>query len=376
MIVDNVTPFSPWTIEHVATTYGTETQYTYELTQGVASAMEALTAPPSPAPTGCRGVHMQVDIMTDYTPQQNGWTLTATEPCQGGFQLIKQWMDHPRLNQHHLTEQPLCNPAGGYEFTFTDTHGDGIANDGWYKVYVEGEVVAEGGAFVGMSESTTFAAGECPPCDGAWLQINVMLDARPRDKTWVLRSTSLCDGGDFEESGGPYETMQARELVPSGPICVPPGDYALTMYSQNGYGLTYGHQGYYQLLKDGVQIAQGDEFGDSETKAFTAGVCPPTTSMPTVSPSLVPAPQAMTAYLNGINFVFTPSDACIAQSGGQHIGESVEQCMQACAMFSRCLGFVEQDSACNLSFTIPDESCESGPNALFWSRQMSVQFNS
>ena len=102
---------------------------------------------------------MKVDILTDEYPDETSWALTNA--CTS--QVVVSGPEYTEQFTHYTNE--YCLPADQeYEFTISDSYGDGICcgpnGDGEFIVEYDGEVVALGGSFE-YSEFTTFG-DSCP----------------------------------------------------------------------------------------------------------------------------------------------------------------------------------------------------------------------
>jgi len=111
----------------------------------------------SPCPDGTKV--MKVDILTDEYPDETSWALTNA--CTS--QLAVSGPEYTEQFTHYTNE--YCLPIDQeYEFTISDSYGDGICcgtnGDGDYIVEYDGDVIALGGSFE-YSESTTFG-DSCP----------------------------------------------------------------------------------------------------------------------------------------------------------------------------------------------------------------------
>ena len=118
-----------------------------------ASPTASPTEAPTAAPTcGLDSVFFTIEVLTDRYPSETDWTFTDTTT---GSVLLED----PSLNSSTLYTQEVCGAAGHcFDFTITDSFGDGICcvyGDGYYKVYVDGEMIAQGGDF-DRTETVTY----------------------------------------------------------------------------------------------------------------------------------------------------------------------------------------------------------------------------
>jgi hypothetical protein len=116
-------------------------------------------APPTPAPTPCIANDFILELTTDNYPAETSWTLknsgTGSTVGDGGGYSDAQTL--------HIEE--LCIPNADYEFTISDSWGDGICcayGSGSYVVKVNGVEKASGGQF-GSSETKTFEISGSSP---------------------------------------------------------------------------------------------------------------------------------------------------------------------------------------------------------------------
>jgi len=116
-------------------------------------------APPTPAPTPCIQNDFELTLVTDNYPGETAWTLvnkcTDETASSGG--------SYGSAGSTYVETE--CIPSGQYEFTISDSYGDGICcsyGSGSYTVKYNGELVKQGGEF-GSSESTLF--GTCGSTD-------------------------------------------------------------------------------------------------------------------------------------------------------------------------------------------------------------------
>jgi len=118
-------------------------------------------APPTPEPTPCILEDVTVEITTDNYPAETSWTLTNT--CTGSE--VESGSGYASAGTTYSDD--FCIPDAGYEFTISDTYGDGICcsyGSGKYEVTYKGDIVASGGSF-GSSETKTFGSCDSNPTD-------------------------------------------------------------------------------------------------------------------------------------------------------------------------------------------------------------------
>ncbi len=98
-----------------------------------------------------------IDILADNYPGETTWTLV-----ERGFGVVASGGPYLTPDTLYSTDVAVCSDRC-YDFTIFDSYGDGICcgyGEGYYQVYVDGVLEAEGGEF-GTSE---LAAGIGPIC--------------------------------------------------------------------------------------------------------------------------------------------------------------------------------------------------------------------
>jgi len=114
-------------------------------------------APPTPAPTPCTQKSIIVDLTTDNYPAETSWTIKNT--CTDEEDVFSRG-SYSSARTLHSDEE--CVPAAEYEFTISDTYGDGICcgyGSGTYKITYDGVEVATSNGQFAASEKKTF--GSC-----------------------------------------------------------------------------------------------------------------------------------------------------------------------------------------------------------------------
>ena len=114
---------------------------------------------------GCDGTNVTVSINLDNYPEETSWVLRdANGAVVGSGGTYGNQPDGSNVSDE------FCLADGCYEFTISDSYGDGICcgyGNGAYTVYDEfGNVLANGGNF-GRNETTEFCLGDAPTptCD-------------------------------------------------------------------------------------------------------------------------------------------------------------------------------------------------------------------
>jgi hypothetical protein len=115
------------------------------------------TMAPTIPPTPCPGVNVEVKLKTDNYPDETKWTLI--NKCGSGT--VINGPVYTSGNTMHSNK--YCVPIGSYDFSITDSFGDGICCNwgiGSYEVIMGGVSAATGGSFA-FSETKTIGN-----CDG------------------------------------------------------------------------------------------------------------------------------------------------------------------------------------------------------------------
>ena len=136
---------------------------------------------------GCENDGIKVEIVTDEYPEDTSWEIRdhvtgVLVDSVGGYD------DYP----NYLFIQHVCvDPDGCYDFTIFDTFGDGICcayGDGYYNVYLNGELVGEGGEF-GFSETITNIGSGCTGAccvEGECVATNRMAECNGLGGDWYV----------------------------------------------------------------------------------------------------------------------------------------------------------------------------------------------
>lgn len=77
------------------------------------------TTAPTPSPTACDQTLIEVDVQTDEYPGETEWRLKNL--CNG--EMVRTSL--PFTGQNKLYSNTYCLPAAEFEFTITDSYGDG-----------------------------------------------------------------------------------------------------------------------------------------------------------------------------------------------------------------------------------------------------------
>lgn len=102
----------------------------------------------------CSGGIFQLDLHTDEAACETSWTLTRIE-SDGSSVTVEEDTLEMHANSGYPAEVYRCLEPGQYEFTITDSHGDGLVDEGYYLIALN-EVIIGGSSGFGYSESTPF----------------------------------------------------------------------------------------------------------------------------------------------------------------------------------------------------------------------------
>lgn len=102
----------------------------------------------------CSGGIFQLDLHTDEAACETSWTLTRIESDGSSVTVEEDSLEmHP--NTGYPAEVYRCLEPGQYEFTITDSHGDGLVDDGYYLIALN-EVIIGGSSGFEYAETTPF----------------------------------------------------------------------------------------------------------------------------------------------------------------------------------------------------------------------------
>lgn len=103
---------------------------------------------------------IEIRVSTDDFPWETEWILK--DKCGLGIS-IRMTASTQGAN---FSIPELCLPIGQYDFTITDSAGDGFCcdfGDGWYDIRVNGSTVHFSEGTIGFLETETFGACVSPP---------------------------------------------------------------------------------------------------------------------------------------------------------------------------------------------------------------------
>jgi len=99
-------------------------------------------------------VTILVEILTDNWPGDTSWTIFNT--CPGGGQIAS---DSGYSQQNNLYSKQITTSPGLFKFDIVDSFGDGMAEGGEYKLFLDNKLVVQGDGNYGAGETKYF--GEC-----------------------------------------------------------------------------------------------------------------------------------------------------------------------------------------------------------------------
>ena len=151
--------------------------------------------------------------------------------------------------------------------------------EGSYQLAFGDDIVASGGSF-GQSETKTFSTPitsnptipseeevqlpfTLPPDECYDVIITQNFDMYPQDESWDITQDGVV------VASSPQVAADATQDVQE--LCLPAGDYVFTIYDLYGDGMCcqWGEGNYVVSTNDNEIIADGAEFGPSESTAFT-----------------------------------------------------------------------------------------------------------
>jgi hypothetical protein len=170
-----------------------------------------------------------------------------------------------------------CVHPGIYEFTISDSGGDGLGEDGKGGYYITADGVTLGvSSFFFHEEKMTFQLpfdaeeentngnykNDTACTDDFYLAIKT--DENPKETSWNVVDK---DTGDQVLAGGPYALPWA---VYTRRACLPNGRYTFNMLDEGGDGIQgISEKGFFVLSKDGETIIQSDgQFGYGNSTDF------------------------------------------------------------------------------------------------------------
>lgn len=233
------------------------------------------TASPSLNPTGTCVTNFRLTVKTDNYATETGFKL------KGDDNHVYMTKD-PDVNFSSNTEynfDPVCIPAQGYEFTITDSYGDGICcayGQGFYRYTVDDtDISYQGGEFTN-EEKTNFDVQLSPPvsdsddtpsqspvssgpCDHLF-KMTVQIDNNGGQTSYQLRDdddTVVFDKSDLSSGS----TVEEEACLNEGK------KYTYTITDEDGICCSSG-SGSYVLSLNNELLAGGGEFESHEKVTF------------------------------------------------------------------------------------------------------------
>lgn len=173
-----------------------------------------------------------------YGKMSYNWASNPGDP-------LKTWLDPTNSGVLELagSKDPCANGGGGGGGT--PTCSDGVQN--------------------GDETGVDCGGSNCSPCETAGcdnMQLIINPDDYSEETTWEVKL-----GNTVVKSGGPYNTTS--QIIEN--ICLPENCYDFVIYDESEDGICCGQfgNGSYELKRaDGTMVAQGGEFGASQTTNF------------------------------------------------------------------------------------------------------------
>lgn len=119
-----------------------------------------------------------LEIKTDNYGYETAWEL------KDGNGMLLHWTNFNTYGNRQIYRDTICLPPGCMHFTIFDGFGDGIAAIGYYKLYLNGQVIQSGGRF-GRAESTLFQCREGEICQSA-IPVKAGNYTAAFDDTWYV----------------------------------------------------------------------------------------------------------------------------------------------------------------------------------------------
>ncbi len=215
--------------------------------------------------TGCGldSTEMIVTITTDDFPLETSWQLV--DQNGGGFFISPGDLTLP----NYTYTWNICVPDSNcYQFTISDTYGDGLCGscwggtDGYYNVTYGGTTVSSSTVADFGSSETTFNLGNCSfspsscPNNDIEVIITINTDDYPTETSWFL----------MDQYGGGWTNVPLTSSFSNTTLiwtlCVPDTNcYTFTMLDAYGDGIccAWG-SGSYDISYDGIAVGNGGSF--------------------------------------------------------------------------------------------------------------------
>lgn len=232
----------------------------------------------SSAATAITCVNLKVVMSIPDNQDTNKWSLSRIGDIAGAATVYSTNREFPEsLTGEASRTYESCVQPGVYEFTISDSGGDGLGDDGKDGYYITADGITLGvSTFFFHEEKMTFeipfnaeeeytdgnATNDTACTDDFYVAIKT--DDNPVETSWSVVDK---DTGDEVLAGGPYALPWA---VYSHRACLPNGNYTFHMVDKGGDGIHgESEQGFFVLSKDGETIIQSDgQFGSGNSTDF------------------------------------------------------------------------------------------------------------
>lgn len=212
----------------------------------------------------CNDNEVTLNLNFDRYASETSWTLknSAGQTLYSGSGYNN--------GDNNITET-FCLPDGCYDFTITDSYGDGICcsyGNGSYSLAAGNNTLASGGQF-GSTETKQICVGSGggggSNCNGTEVALNLDFDRYASETSWTVKNSA----GQTLYSGNGY-TNGDNNITET--FCLPTGCYNFTINDSYGDGIccSYGN-GSYSLVAGNSTLASGGQFGSTETKQICVG---------------------------------------------------------------------------------------------------------
>merc|ERR1712194_713894 len=99
------------------------------------------------------GAYIFVEVETDDNYRETKWEIIRIDNNNNNMLVLSS---QSMFEENQLYTKEKCLSPGKYEYTIFDAGGDGLSDGGYYKVFMNDEVIISGGQTFQNKESTTF----------------------------------------------------------------------------------------------------------------------------------------------------------------------------------------------------------------------------
>ena len=192
---------------HPTDTHFTEPPTAAVILADVASGIEAYGSAYNEAvQESCSGGIFQLDLHTDEAACETSWTLTRIE-SDGSSVTVEEDTLEMYPNTGYFAEVYRCLEPGQYEFTITDSHGDGLVDDGYYLIALNEGIIGGSSGF-GYAETTPFVVSAAAASPETRLSGDILLSEDFTSPS-SLDTFTISSDNDVKY----YNTMFGREGV-------------------------------------------------------------------------------------------------------------------------------------------------------------------